>query len=659
MIKKKKMIDVIRFKKDFKINITFFIIIALFWAMIIFVMRPFNSGDKQVTGSEIGTGEILSVIDPISSDMIVEQEFKALQDNMCEVSLCFDTFGEKRYGKVLFTLLSESGKIITEEKVDMSELGDKSFYKISFDDVEGSKGRTFIVRLTSTVNDPTKGVSVWYRAKDLGSRSATVNGDELGGTLRIKVGYLDNGLQILQITCWLIVIILSFVFALTITSSYEKNFIRLAFLLGILVLFINPFPHVIDESTHFFRSYMISQGDFYDTTFVGRIGGNVPVNFSEYLDNGKLSIKSFYQNPDKWLKTFDSEKEFYIHPYMSSAIPVNHTFAAVILLFCRLLGLPVLFAVLSGRLITYLIYVTLCYFAIKKAKYYKGMFFVISCLPVSVWLAGSFSIDPMVLSASLLYTSICLRHFLDKGNQYKLTMKEKSAMVLTAVMFISVKYLIYSPILLMMLLIPKDKYSKKGGLILSAVITLLFVGFLVWQVYLLKRFPFVEDRNGDVNVSRQISYVFSHIPGTVRVFLDYISENMFPHIEGFSNSRGLSFITSFIGIITVFGSALEPDRYPFTEKKDKMKLTVICIIIFVICSLLIMASLYVGFTPVGSDGIEGLQTRYFLPVLIFAMLPISMVRVTNSIKQYREKITLLMGIGIMDMLAELCRSYIH
>ena len=72
-----------------------------------------------------------------------------------------------------------------------------------------------------------------------------------------------------------------------------------------------------------------------------------------------------------------------------------------------------------------------------------------------------------------------------------------------------------------------------------------------------------------------------------------------------------------------------------------------------------MASLYVGFTPVGSDGIEGLQTRYFLPVLIFAMLPISMVRVTNSIKQYREKITLLMGIGIMDMLAELCRSYIH
>ena len=635
-----------------KKSFSYLIIIAIFWVMVIFVMRPITSAEHLVSRTEIGTGEIVDVTEPIYSEVTLEQMFVADRDDMCGISIYLDNQDSEKYGKVICTVLSESGNVVAEDKIDMSTIDAKGFYDIAFDRISNSKSRSYVVRITSTVNNESDGVGVWYRSKEAGSNYATINGDKLDGTLRIRVSYTDNALYMLQLVCWGIMIIFSFIFALNISPSYEKNFIRLAFLLGILVIFINPFPHVIDETTHFFRSFMISQGDFYDDIFVGRIGGNVPVNFSEYVDGGKLSIKTFYQETNKWLEGFDEEKDFYIHPYMSSAIPINHVFMGVTIFLCRIMNLPVVFVILSGRLITYLIYVFLCYYAIKKAKYYKGMFFMVSTLPVSLWLAGSYSVDPMVLSATLLYTSICLRHFFDKENKFKLTRKEKIALVIAALMFVSVKYLIYSPILLMILLVPREKMGKKENHILHLIVMCLFVGLLLWQVYLLKRFPFVEDRNGDVNVVRQINYVFDHIPETIRVFLNYISVNLLPHIEGFSNFRSISFITPLIGLMTIFGSVLEPDRYPFTGG-DKRKLAVICISIFAICSLLIMASLYVGFTPVGGSDIEGLQTRYFLPILVFAMLPISMVNVTNSIKGYREKITLMMGLGILDMLAEL------
>ncbi|MBO4862843.1 MAG: DUF2142 domain-containing protein [Eubacterium sp.] len=629
-------------------------IIALFWAMIIFVIRPFSSSDDPVTRSEIGSGEVLNVTDPITSSVTVEQLFVAKQSDMCDISVYFDTLGEQKYGKILFTLMSESGRVLAEEKIDVSTLKEKGFYTVSFDKIEESKGRAFSVRMTSTVNDASGGISIWYRAKDDQSNTATVNGDKLGGTLRLKVGYYDSSMQLIRIICWIVLIAASFVFAIFVGDVYEKNFILLAFLLGILTCFYNPFPHVIDEATHFFRSFMISQGDFYDDIYISRIGGNVSANYSSVVDS-TLSIRSFYENPGKWLQSFSADKEFYLHPYMSSAIPINHMIAAVAIFVCRLFKLPAVIVILSGRLLTYLFYTIICYFAIKKAKYYKGMFFMIACLPVSIWLAGSYSIDPIVLSSALLYISICLRHFFDES--LKLTWKERVALIVSALMVMSVKYLIYSPILLMILLIPRAKFKKKEYPFVWIIAGVMLIGILLWQGYMLNAFPFVEDRNGDVNVSRQIAYVMSNKISTARVFLDYLIDNTLYNIEGFSNSRGLTFISSIVGLMTVFGSVLEPDRYEFGEKdKKKRKLVALSLIILLICTMLIIASLYVGFTPVGTDGVEGIQTRYFLPILIFAMLPLSMIRIKNEIPDYRKKISLLMGIGIMDSLAGMLKQ---
>ncbi len=70
-----------------------------------------------------------------------------------------------------------------------------------------------------------------------------------------------------------------------------------------------------------------------------------------------------------------------------------------------------------------------------------------------------------------------------------------------------------------------------------------------------------------------------------------------------------------IGILILFA--------PFLEKNEKMlnkkeKLLLICINICVI--ILVLTGLYMGWTPVGADIIEGVQGRYFIPVLILPLL---------------------------------------
>ncbi len=639
------------FVKNLKLkNRTFLIITALFWAVVLFVLNPFKMGRGSISSSEISSGEVLNVIDPISSETTVTQSFVSQYDNMCSVALYFDTMGEQKYGKVLFSLLSESGEAIAQEEIDMSLLEDKSFYTVLFDEVKQSKGRKFIARITSTVNKSSDGVSLWYRAKDGESLSATVNGKVIGGTLMMKIGFYDYGLQVVRIICWILLIITSLLFVINISDCYEKNFIILAFFLGLLSVVFNPFPHAIDESTHFFRSFMISQGDFDDVIRIGQIGGNVSVNYSDIVDNS-MSVKSLYQNPDRWLQSFSSKRDFYVNPYMSSVVPVNHCFAAAGIFLCRVLGLPAVVVIYLGRLITFLIYVLLCYFAIKKAEYYKGMFFAVSTLPISIWLAASFSIDPLVISASLLYTSICLRHFFDQ--ELRLTGKERAALIITAVIIVSVKYMIYSPILLMVFLIPGSKIGKKRYMAVCVTGAVLMIVFALWQVLLMKKFPFVEDRNGDVNVARQISYVFSHIPDTVRTFIKYISDSMTSHIENISYYDTFTALTRLTGFLVMAGAAIDPDKYEFKDSHMKRKLLWICISILAVCSLLIMASLYAGYTPVGKNTIDGIQPRYFIPIIIYAMIPVSMIKLRNEIPRYREKLSMLMGLEMMNMLSAL------
>ena len=112
---------------------------------------------------------------------------------------------------------------------------------------------------------------------------------------------------------------------------------------------------------------------------------------------------------------------------------------------------------------------------------------------------------------------------------------------------------------------------------------------------------------------------------------------------------GSETVRDLIGLFLIFGAAFEIKRYEFSNKNKIYIFIILMLFIFATIYLLTTVSLYLGFTPVGKFDVEGVQPRYFVPVLIFLMIPMSFVPIKNNIKRYSEKVAFIMLLGQVNM----------
>lgn len=167
--------------------------------------------------------------------------------------------------------------------------------------------------------------------------------------------------------------------------------------------------------------------------------------------------------------------------------------------------------------------------------------------------------------------------------------------------------MVYSPLLLCFFLIPKECFEKKQHrwMVVSAII---MCALLVWQLLLLKRFPFTEDRNGDVNLMRQIQFVFSNIGFAIKNFLDYFLNSMFTHMQSMYIYSSITSVSSCLSVLCLLSAVIATDKKKCSLVESKWMKIVFASIASIITALIIV-SLYAAFTPVGSYGVQGIQTR--------------------------------------------------
>ena len=635
-------------KKIFENKIYVFLTI-LFWGFIIFLNNPFDSSKGTLKQIEHGSGNC-GVIEQITMDKIVEQSFVAEENNLSEICLKMATYARTNQGTVDVSIARENGEFIFQSKLNMQDIADNSWVKFNFNEECESKGQKYKISIFSEDAVDGNAITIYYGTSS--DENAFINGTEQNGALNFTTSYRMNGLQYLKIICWIIAIACSLLLVVKIQICDEKMFLKIAIIYGMLIIFISPFPHALDESTHFFRSFMISQGDFYDTTNEERIGGYVSDNYGEIVEK-RLSILDYVCNPDVFNESFSDNKEFYTNPYMSSVTPFNHSIGAIGILLGNLFALPAIVVIILGRICDLAFYTVLCYLAIKKAEYYKSLYFMVATLPIGLFLAGSYSIDPILISSSLLFISICLKYYFN-DNQ-KITRSELILLLVCGIFIASVKYLVYTPILLLFFLIPRKCFSKKVYLLELGSAILIIAIMVLFQLKGLNMFEFTEDRNGDVDVSRQIQFILHNKMFSLRNFSEYFVSRSLPHIEdfGYSSIAGVPVVTSYIGIFVLVASMLEKNKYNFAEQKKKRLFGLLSLFILFIVFGLTIVALYAGFTPVGKYAVEGLQTRYLVPVIIFLMIPLSFIDVKNNIKNYEKKISFMMNVGMINLIAGL------
>ena len=442
------------------------------------------------------------------------------------------------------------------------------------------------------------------------------------------------------------------------TEKIHIYFAVICSLLGLMIITAQPAMNFYcwDDQTHFDRvvslpigtqEYTIGEFNMSDSGTINHTWHESTDSFTEhrirssYLDS--VGDTTYTGNPNT---TFLSIHKI---PYIPMATGYH---------LAKFIGLPFTICFQIGKIFNLLFYVLLMTYAIKKLVTGKRLLAIIALLPSSIFLASEYSYDPAVFAGITIFIVHIINLLLDKTTKFDF----KTALI----MIISMTYAClakaaYAPILLLTLLIPKEKFAnlKQSRLIKVGfiAITILLGGTLLLSS--LDGANLSDTRGGEVSVKDQLSLVVSHPMDYASVLSDTAVEEfnykLFSHntITNFSYTGIASvqqnfYYIFFILLIFVF---LTDNKGNKLTKKQRLGFLGISLLVI----LVIWTALYLDFTPVGLSTINGVQNRYFLPLLLPILFALQIPSIQNKInpKYYNLIIFALAALFMIFMIYEL------
>lgn len=296
--------------------------------------------------------------------------------------------------------------------------------------------------------------------------------------------------------------------------------------------------------------------------------------------------------------------------------------SAIILLISRALHLPFLLGIQLGKYGFLLLYALLTYLSMKKLKGGKMLVAAIMLLPQMLFMTSHYSYDTWVVSWLILSMS-CFIYELQHVDE-KLNMKNVILMMVSFFVGVSPK-LIYIPLMLLFLFMPKSKFTSKKQRILyygAIIIIVLCVLAMFMLPFLMASGATATDKRGgsDVDSSKQLALILGDVGGYL-----VVCWNFFKKYVAFSNWSSMTSLLAYNGKIPFeITSIVMLLVVAFTDKCEedaniRWYHRGITAILSIGITLLIITALYISYTPVGADTVNGCQARYMLP-LLFPML---------------------------------------
>lgn len=406
-------------------------------------------------------------------------------------------------------------------------------------------------------------------------------------------------------------------------KALQHIFLTIAVPLGCLYMIVLPMAGTPDEIAHYYRSYEISMGHI-TSKVEGEAGGrDFPVAISSIFDQMKLDLTNIkYRDVlDSFrIRTDNSVTQF--TNFTSSALysPLCYLPQATGILVARLLHLPTAFTFYFGRIFNFIAFLAIVYFSIKWLPIKKISMISILFLP-SVFQAA-ISLSPDALTIAISFALISFTFYMRYIKKGKMTNREFTIMSILA-LFISMLKIVYLPICFLLFLIPKERFYShrekymKLGLLLMGIVGL----NLGWLMYSSR---FLIETNPGVNAVAQLEFILSSPISYVKILFDTLSTYYFVYLTTALGAQlgwltinlNQSYVFSyFILLIFIFLTDQEKTRKKLQEFEKWWIFLLCCGIV-----LLIFTSLYIQWNAVRSELISGVQGRYFLPVVLLAVL---------------------------------------
>ena len=387
----------------------------------------------------------------------------------------------------------------------------------------------------------------------------------------------------------------------------EKIFLFIALLLGIMFIAILPPGQSPDEVTHFQRAYSISDGIFVPGEVEGtggRVGNEIPIG-TDFLLREPMH-GTYLEIVDR---IDDDTEEKKPQVYTSAALYSFICYIPQIIgaLIGKLLGFSVLGISYLMEIFNFIVWVFLVYYAIKFIPKFKSVVLFVALLPITLQEATSLSPDALTIGLSIFFISYII--YLAYGRKKEL--KKGDYIILSACsLLIGFCKIVYLPLILLLLLIPEAKFKTKRRRWLFLGILFVFVAAvnLAWLAFSSRYL--IEYKSG-VNSKEQLMGII----GNPFRYLMVMFRSACVHSQlWLSNMLGMSLGSFKFNLPSVL--FVQKSESLVYKKADRWIILFVFLAIFV----LILTSLYMQWTPYGEDLIDGVQGRYYLPILMLVPL---------------------------------------
>ena len=416
--------------------------------------------------------------------------------------------------------------------------------------------------------------------------------------------------------CIVIIVALGFTLIVYFFRGLEINFYKYAIfclmVLGILSLFIQPILNIPDEATHYARAEMVSRG----------------ILFVDYHEQSHETIQATYDLMDESQKIY-SESEIqglkinhntaFIEHVASSNLSISYIPQAIGIFVAKILNLDLIWSMWLGRFLNLVCYSFMVGLSLKLAGDLKFPLFFVSALPISIQQAASLSPDAIINGGVFLL----IGYFIYLYRKDAILWKNLMIFLLLGLLVITSKVTnVFFSGLILLLPLEKDWKASKSIFIKIIFIMIFIICGVTFYIYT-TQFPVPDvqkvylDSVG-VDSSGQIHYILAHLLEWFRNFGNSLIENCFSYMSMLNTYGWLNYgySLSTIVMLVMFG------KICFAQEGLKLsglnKTLLVLMIIGNYCFTCL--ALYITWTPVGSPNIDGVQGRYFIPLIAVLIL---------------------------------------
>lgn len=435
-----------------------------------------------------------------------------------------------------------------------------------------------------------------------------------------------NPYRLCMFWCAGILLLLLFFFRRSAAAKIEFGFLILSLTMGTLVSLSLPANKVSwDEEVHFSQVYWMAN---YRTPVP--VSPTILQEFTAGIDTwpyNQPGSENELEALDHYLDTTGDYRngEHLWSIDLNKTTMTGYVGQAAFVKLGSLLNLPFSDVYKLGRLGNLFGYCILMFLAIRITPVGKAMMAFLGLMPEPILLAGTYSYDPMVTACLYLSFAWLLRVILTP--EKKMTWKDFAGIVLIFFWGCRIKA-VYAPLILLGLLIPKEKFRSrkelwlmKGGFL--ALCILMMLSFALPVVIAPRDIGDVRGEN--TSEKGQMAYIlgqplayaeilFSNI---FRTFPSYIFGEQSLGLLGHQGQMSHPWVL-YAGAAAVILTDVDSScgKRPAGMQKLWMFL------LSGAAAVLVWTSMYIAFTTPGNTYIDGVQGRYYLPFLFLVWLAV-------------------------------------